>query len=68
MEMIKKRNFAVFILTNGRPDRVYTYKTLKKYGYTGRIFLIIDDLDKTGSEYREKYGEQVVVFDKNLYV
>jgi len=64
MERSKKRNFAVFILTNGRPDRVYTYKTLKKCGYTGRTFLIVDDLDKTGSEYRERYGEQVVVFDK----
>ena len=57
-------NFAVFILSNGRPDRVYTYETLRRHGYTGRIVLVVDDLDKTKDEYIEKYGSDVVVFDK----
>ena len=39
------KDFAVFILTNGRPDRVVTYDTLKRCGYTGPIYLIVDDLD-----------------------
>ena len=32
-------NFAVFILTHGRPDNVKTLQTLKKCGYTGAIYL-----------------------------
>lgn len=57
-------NFAVFILTHGRPDNVVTYNTLQKQGYSGRVFLVIDDEDETENEYRRKYGEQVVQFSK----
>jgi len=56
--------FAVFILTHGRPDNVITYQTLRKIGYTGRIFLIVDNLDKNQEKYKEKYGDEVVIFDK----
>lgn len=57
-------DFAAFILTNGRPDRVYTYDTLRRCGYTGPVYLIVDDLDKTREEYERKFGDKVVVFDK----
>lgn len=57
-------NFVAFILTNGRPDNVATYEALRKYGYTGRIVLLVDDLDKTRERYVEKYGDEVIVFDK----
>lgn len=57
-------NFAVFILTHGRPDRVYTLQTLKRQGYTGRIYLVVDDEDTTLSDYQKRYGEMVVVFNK----
>lgn len=56
--------FAVFILTHGRPNKVITYDTLKRSGYSGRIILLVDDLDKTKDEYVKKFGEQVVIFDK----
>jgi hypothetical protein len=56
--------YAVFILTHGRPDNVKTYHTIRKLGYTGRIVLVVDDMDKTIDEYRETYGDEVVVFDK----
>lgn len=56
--------FAVFILTHGRPNRQITYDLLRRRGYTGPIYLIIDDEDKAGDEYRRRYGEQVIVFDK----
>lgn len=59
-----KSNFAVFILTHGRAENVITYDTLKRQGYTGKIYLIIDDEDKQGSKYKELYGDQVVVFSK----
>ncbi len=58
------KKFAAFILTNGRPDRVFTYATLRKSGYTGKVFLVVDDLDKTLDEYLERFGAEVVIFDK----
>ena len=57
-------SFAAFILTNGRPDNVITYATLRRSGYTGPIYLIVDDLDETIDAYRENYPDEVIVFDK----
>ena len=57
-------NFAALILTHGRPDKVYTIDALRKGGYTGPVYLVIDDEDRAGAEYQSRYGEQVVVFDK----
>lgn len=59
-----KDSFAVFILTHGRPNNVKTYRTLRKRGYTGEIYLIVDDEDKSLVEYRNKYGDEVIVFSK----
>lgn len=57
--------FAVFILTHGRPDNVITYKTLEKCGYTGRLYFIVDNEDKTVDQYIKNFGaDRVVVFDK----
>lgn len=57
-------DFAVFILTHGRPEKVITYKTLRDLNYTGKIYLLVDNLDKTVDKYIEKYGDDVIVFDK----
>lgn len=58
-------DFAVFILTHGRPDNVKTYSTLRKCGYTGDIFLIVDNEDNNLEKYQKNYGtEYVKVFDK----
>ena len=60
-------DFAVFILTHGRADNVKTYKTLKRFGYTGKTYLICSDDDKQIETYKENYKEQVIVFSKNKY-
>jgi len=57
-------DFAAFILTHGRPNRVVTYKSLRKAGYTGDIYIIIDDEDSTAPDYVAKYGRQVIMFSK----
>lgn len=62
--MMKHESFCAFILTHGRADRVYTYKALKKSGYTGRIIILIDNEDKTADKYHKAFGGQVHVFDK----
>lgn len=59
-----RSDFVALILTHGRPDRVHTYESLKKAGYTGRVLIVIDNEDKKASEYRRRYGDDVVVFDK----
>jgi hypothetical protein len=62
---MENKDFAVFILTHGRPDNVKTLATLKKCGYTGPLYFIVDNEDKSIEKYQEKYGiENVIVFDK----
>jgi len=56
--------FAAIIQTYQRADRVKTYDVLRKQGYTGRIIILIDDTDAQRDEYIARYGEQVVIFDK----
>ncbi len=60
-----KYNFAAFILTHGRPDKVYTYNTLRRQGYTGKVYIVIDDEDAAGDEYRKRFGDDVLVFNKD---
>jgi len=58
-------NLAVFILTHGRADSVYTFKTLRQQGYTGKIYLLCDDEDKQIAKYKNLYGsDTVIVFNK----
>lgn len=58
-------DFAVFILTHGRPDNVITYETLKRFNYKGKCYLIIDNEDDKANLYYKNFGkENVVMFDK----
>lgn len=59
-----ENNFCIFILTNGRADKVITYNVLMKIGCRFPIFLVIDDEDPQGELYKQKYGEKVIVFNK----
>lgn len=61
-------DFAVFILTNGRANNIKTLKTLKKGGYTGKTYIIIDNLDKQKEQYIKNYGLKVCIFDKENYM
>jgi hypothetical protein len=59
------RKFGAVILTHGRPDNVLTFKSLRRQGYTGPIYLIVDNEDSSVEKYRENFGaEKVIVFDK----
>lgn len=65
---MQNEDFAVFILTHGRANNVATYQTLRKHGYTGKIFLVVDDEDSQIDLYRQKYGDQVIVFCKQTAI
>jgi len=60
-----RKDFAAFILTHGRADRVYTVAALRSHGYTGEIYFVVDDEDKTAGQYVEKYGDKVLMFSKS---
>lgn len=58
-------DFAVFILTHGRPKGIPTVGILKRGGYTGKLFFLLDNEDETADEYRYNYGaENILIFDK----
>lgn len=67
---LKKPNmdkFCVFIFCWGRPQFHNTLNALRKHGYTGRIIMLLDNLDKTNEEYIKLYGnEDTYVFNKNF--
>lgn len=59
-------DFAVFILTHGRADKVVTMRGVLEAGhYTGKWYMIIDNEDDQADAYIRRYGkEHVIVFDK----
>ena len=62
---MEKNKFACFILCHGRPDNTPTYATLRKFGYTGDIYIICDDEDKTVDGYIKNFGkDNVMLFSK----
>ena len=60
-----REDFCAFILTHGRPDKMHTFRTLRTHGYTGKVFIVIDDDDFAGAEYKRIYGDDVLVFSKD---
>lgn len=61
---MENNDFAVFILSHGRANNIYTYNALTNAGYTGRRIILIDDEDDQAQDYIEKYGEEVHIFNK----
>jgi len=61
---MESKEFATFILTYGRAEKVYTYETLKRFKYTGDLYFVCSDDDKQLPVYKEMYGSKVVVFNK----
>ena len=57
-------DFCALILTHGRPASVLTLTSLQSYGYTGKVYFVVDDEDKTLPEYRALYGDRVLTFSK----
>lgn len=57
-------DFAVLILTHGRAENVMTVKTLRQCGYSGEIYIVIDDEDDQEDKYKEIYGDKVIQFNK----
>lgn len=60
-----KYNFAIFILSANRAGNVDTIETLRKHGYTGEWYIVIDRKEDI-QPYEDEYGsERVIYFDKD---
>lgn len=60
-----RNDFAVFILTHGRAEHVVTMDTLRRQGYSGRWYMILDNEDEQANEYEKRYGsDYIIIFDK----
>lgn len=60
--------YAVFILTHGRAKTISTYNALRAGGYTGQIWVVIDNEDDQEDLYRDRFGDDIIQFDKRDYV
>ena len=60
-------DFCVFILSFGRSDRVITYNTLFKESkqFSQDVYIVCSDDDSDLPNYIEKFGDKVVVFNKD---
>lgn len=64
-----RNDFAVFILTHGRPDNQKTLNTLLSMGYSGQYYLVLDNHDDTAQQYFDRYPkDSILVFDKDKYL
>ena len=57
-------NTAVFVLSHQRATKITTDMVLRKCGYTGKIYIIIDDTDTQLNDYKEIFGDNCIVFSK----
>ena len=58
------KDFAIFIMVYGRPDKNLTYNTLLKCGYTGKVYFVGDNTDSKIEGYKKLYGDDLLIFDK----
>lgn len=58
-----RKDFACIVISHGRPE-CSTVKVLRECGYTGKIYIVVDDEDEALPDYIERYGADVHVFHK----
>ena len=61
-------DFAVYIPSYKRVDRQLTYEAIREMGYTGEIYIVVGLDDPTLDDYKERYGDEIITFDKYDYM
>ena len=56
---------TIFILSHNRASSCPTLSLLQKLNYTGVIKIVVDNEDPQLEEYRDKYSDKLLVFNKN---
>lgn len=62
-----REDFAVFIISHERADRVETYDMLRDAGYTGKIYVVVDDEDAEFNQYKRRFGDYLLKYSKMVY-
>lgn len=62
-----REDFAVFIISHERADRVETYDMLRDAGYTGKIYVVVDDEDVEFNQYKRRFGDYLLKYSKMVY-
>ena len=62
-----REDFCIFILSANRPDKNYTWNTVKKYNYSGKVYVVVGTDDKQLERYKEVYKDNLIIFDKEDY-
>ena len=62
-----RKDFACVVISHGRPE-CGTVSVLRKCGYTGDTYIVIDNEDDQEELYRQKFGDMVIQFDKRDYL
>ena len=55
-------DFAAFILTHGRAKNLVTIEALKRGGFTGKWYLILDNEDRTKEQYQQLFGAEKYLY------
>ena len=59
-----RKDFAIFILSYGRANNIYTLNSLKDSNYTGKYYIVVGDDDPTINEYKRLYKDNLLIFNK----
>ena len=67
--MIDMNKFCVIVLCHKRPYNTTTPETLRKFGYTGDVILLLDDEDTTISDYYKNFDGYIIdTYSKDEYM
>lgn len=62
-----RNDVVVFIITHHRAEKQLTLNCLRKAGYSGEIYLVVDNQDKELEIYKKNYKDKLLIFDKKEY-
>ena len=57
-----------FILSHGRVEDCPTLNMLNNFHYSGDYRIVVDDNDKQLEEYKLKYKDKLIIFNKDMYL
>lgn len=60
-------NYAVYIISHKRAQAISTIDALRESGYTGKIYVVVDDKDPQLTSYKQKYKDSLLIFTKSDY-
>lgn len=58
---------VIFILSHKSPHKCETLDTLKRLNFKGKCFILVDNEDEYLDEYKNIYGDALLIFDKKKY-